>query len=89
MTSGGFVALVGDSTASKSRAGFEAVRAALLRYTLLAPQGRGALVGVMEKAVGLDRAVVRLDNLERFLGPDGLTRTRQEARARCAEQRER
>jgi tetratricopeptide (TPR) repeat protein len=73
---GGFVLLAGDSTAGKSRAAFEAIRTVLPNHTLIAPQDRTALAKVMDTIADLPHVVVWLDNLEQFLGQDGLTRTR-------------
>ena len=75
LASGGFVLLVGESTAGKSRAAYEAMQAALADHTLIAPRSRSVLPEAIDLAVRLPRCVLWLDNAERFLGPDGLTRT--------------
>jgi tetratricopeptide (TPR) repeat protein len=75
LAAGGFVLLVGESTAGKSRAAYEAMQAALTDHTLIAPRSRSVLPEAIELAVRLPRCVLWLDNAERFLGPDGLTRT--------------
>ncbi|MFF5010894.1 tetratricopeptide repeat protein [Streptomyces phaeochromogenes] len=75
LASGGFVLLVGESTAGKSRAAYEAMQAALSDHTLIAPRSRAVLPEAIELAVRLPRCVLWLDNAERFLGPDGLTQT--------------
>ncbi len=70
---GGFVLLVGDSTAGKTRAAYEAVRAVLPDHVLVAPTKRESLDTVLPAVLEQRRCVVWLDDLERFLGPDGLT----------------
>ena len=75
LASGGFILLVGDSTAGKSRAAYEAMRAALPDHTVIAPRGKAVLPDAVERASVLSRSVLWLDNAERFLGADGLTRT--------------
>jgi hypothetical protein len=72
----GFVLLVGDSTAGKSRAAYEAMATALPDHVLIAPEHRDALPAAIDIAVGLARCVLWLDNLEAFLGNGGLTRNR-------------
>lgn len=75
LRAGGFVLLIGESTAGKSRAAYEAMRAALADHTLIAPRNRSVLPDAIERALRLPRCVLWLDNAERFLGPDGLTLT--------------
>ncbi|WP_433609064.1 tetratricopeptide repeat protein [Dactylosporangium sp. CA-139114] len=70
---GGLVLLVGDSTAGKTRAAYEAVREQLARHVFVAPADRPALARIVPVVAELHRAVVWLDDLERFLGVDGLT----------------
>ena len=70
---GGFVLLVGDSTAGKSRAAFEAIRDTLADHALIWPQSRDAIAVAVAKAEQEPRCVVWLDELERYLGPGGLT----------------
>ncbi|MFF0087381.1 tetratricopeptide repeat protein [Streptomyces canus] len=72
---GGFIVLVGESTAGKSRAAYEAMRAVLPDHILIAPGGRSVLSDAVDRAAQLPRCVLWLDDLERFLGPDGLTRS--------------
>lgn len=71
---GAFVLIVGDSTAGKSRAAYEALTATLPQHTLVAPQARTALPYAIEQTAGTPRAVLWLDDLERFLGDGGLSR---------------
>ncbi|MFF0198745.1 sel1 repeat family protein (plasmid) [Streptomyces anulatus] len=70
---GGLVLVVGDSTAGKTRACFEALRAELPEYRVVAPAGGADLLTAVEV---IDRTAVRcvvwLDDLESCLGPDGL-----------------
>jgi tetratricopeptide (TPR) repeat protein len=73
VAAGGFVLLVGDSTAGKTRAGYEAIRVLLADHVLIAPAGRGSLVAAVLAAEAQRRCVVWLDDLERFLGSSGLT----------------
>jgi eukaryotic-like serine/threonine-protein kinase len=69
----GFVLLVGDSTAGKTRAAYEAARAVLPDHVLIVPAGREALAAVAPEVLEQRRCVVWLDDLERFLGSGGLT----------------
>jgi tetratricopeptide (TPR) repeat protein len=68
---GGFVLLVGDSTAGKSRAAFEAV-STLPEHVLICPRDRKALGVAVGWAADEPRCVLWLDDLERYLGADGL-----------------
>ena len=69
----GFVLLVGESTAGKTRAAFEATRLLLGSFRFVAPSSRAALPAVLEILKETDSYVVWLDDLERFLGVGGLT----------------
>ncbi|WP_328442783.1 hypothetical protein [Amycolatopsis sp. NBC_00438] len=71
--SGGFVLLTGESTAGKSRMAYEAIRALLPDHVLVAPANREALTDLVNVVLEQRRCVVWLDDLERFLGPSGLT----------------
>ena len=73
LAEGGFVLLVGDSTAGKSRAAFEAVTATLAGHVLICPSGRDAIVAAVDRAAQERRCVLWLDDLERYLGAGGLT----------------
>jgi WD40 repeat protein/TPR repeat protein len=70
---GGMILLIGDSTAGKSRAAFEAMRSELPEHKVFAPP-HGAdlrmLPDVLSHASG--DYVLWLDDLEGFLHPDGL-----------------
>jgi hypothetical protein len=72
LAAGGFVLLVGDSTAGKSRAAFEAV-STLPGHVLICPVNREALGVAVDRAAAERRCVLWLDDLERYLGADGLT----------------
>jgi tetratricopeptide (TPR) repeat protein len=73
LAAGGFVLLVGDSTAGKTRMAFEALRATLPDHSLIAPDGLDAIPDAVSQAVEERRCVLWLDDLERFLGPGGIT----------------
>ncbi|MET7584991.1 tetratricopeptide repeat protein, partial [Streptomyces microflavus] len=70
---GGLVLVVGDSTAGKTRACFEALRTELPEYRVAAPTAGPDLVTVVEV---IDRTATRcavwLDDLESYLGAGGL-----------------
>ncbi|MFJ5234097.1 hypothetical protein ACIQBJ_29850 [Kitasatospora sp. NPDC088391] len=71
---GGLVLLVGDSTAGKTRSALHAVRRCMPEHRLYAPP-RGAALSRLPGALrssGVGRVVLWLDDLERFLGADGL-----------------
>lgn len=72
LTPGRFLLLVGDSTAGKTRLAFEAVKEVLPDHVLLAPESVDAFDTAVE-AAGRGRCVLWLDDVERFLGPGGLT----------------
>ncbi|MEV1198488.1 tetratricopeptide repeat protein [Microbispora rosea] len=71
---GGFVVLIGDSTAGKSRTAFEAMRATLPDHLLIAPHDRTAMPAAVERMLRTRRAVLWLSDLEHYLGNGGLTR---------------
>jgi len=72
---GGFILIVGDSAAGKSRAAYEAVVAVRSEDELVVPDGRSGLPAALARVRQAGRYVVWLDDLERFLGPGGgLTR---------------
>ncbi|HEX6518772.1 MAG TPA: tetratricopeptide repeat protein [Streptosporangiaceae bacterium] len=72
LAAGGFVLLVGDSTAGKSRMAFEAV-STLPAHVLICPANREALAVAVDRAAAERRCVLWLDDLERYLGAGGLT----------------
>ncbi len=71
---GGFVLLVGDSTAGKTRTAFEAVTATVPDHVLVAPKDRAAVKSALERAMRAGNCVVWLNDVEHHLGPSGLTR---------------
>jgi tetratricopeptide (TPR) repeat protein len=73
VAAGGFVLLVGDSAAGKSRAAFEAIRANVPGHTLICPRDRSAIATAAAMTMNARWCVLWLDNLERFLGSGGLT----------------
>ncbi|MDT7847890.1 tetratricopeptide repeat protein [Streptomyces justiciae] len=70
---GGLIVVVGESAAGKSRAAFESVRTQAADHVLAAPSSREVLSDVVTSLSDTPRAVLWLDDLERFLGPGGLT----------------
>ncbi|WP_103956636.1 tetratricopeptide repeat protein [Nonomuraea solani] len=70
---GRFVLLVGESTAGKSRAAYEAIRQLLPDHRLIEPVSRQAGQIAVDTAIDTPKCVVWLDDLERFLGEGGLT----------------
>ncbi|MCK8676425.1 tetratricopeptide repeat protein [Streptomyces lichenis] len=71
---GGFVLLVGDSTAGKTRAAFEALLAFSPEANIWAPIDGRDLVSHMQDIVESGSSCfLWLDDLERYIGPDGLT----------------
>ncbi|HEX5494705.1 MAG TPA: tetratricopeptide repeat protein [Mycobacteriales bacterium] len=75
VAAGGLVLLVGESTAGKSRAAFEAVRVVCPDHRLVVPARPDAVADLRPVLAGARRAVVWLDDLERYLGPGGLDLT--------------
>ncbi|MGI8335082.1 tetratricopeptide repeat protein [Actinomadura scrupuli] len=69
----GFVLVVGDSTAGKSRAAYEAMRTMLPDHTLIAPKNREVLAAAIGRATATRRCVVWLNDLEIYL-EGGLSR---------------
>ncbi|MFE2126605.1 tetratricopeptide repeat protein [Streptomyces amritsarensis] len=69
----GFVLVVGESTAGKSRLAHETARALFPRHAFVRPLGRAALPQALRVAGKRRRAVLWLDDLEEFLGAGGLT----------------
>ena len=75
-TGSGFVLLVGDSTAGKTRAAFEAMRRNLGDHSLVQPDHRNNIDYAVQIALRQRAAVVFLDDLEWYLGEPGLTISR-------------
>lgn len=74
LTPGRFVLLVGDACSGKSRLAWEAVSARLPGHRLFAP-GPAGLEPALRDLAGAQRAVLWLDDLERFLGNETLSAT--------------
>jgi len=71
---GGLVLLVGDSTAGKSRSAYEVMLQVVPNHRLVVPDDRPGLnAALMQIVASPGDSVLWLDNLDRFLGPDGLT----------------
>lgn len=69
----GFVLVVGESTAGKSRAAYEAMRDQLSDHVLVRPLSGEALEESAPVIVEEARCVVWLDDLDRYLGAGGLS----------------
>ncbi|MFJ9736402.1 tetratricopeptide repeat protein [Streptomyces sp. NPDC101171] len=69
----GFVLIVGESTAGKTRLAYEVARSLFPRHAFVRPLSRAALAAAVEVARRRRRVVLWLDNLENFLGADGVT----------------
>ncbi|MGW2034694.1 tetratricopeptide repeat protein [Streptomyces sp. NPDC001811] len=74
ITSGGFVLIVGESTAGKTRLAYEALRTLRPSHTFVCPTP-SALPALLPAVQKEKRCVVWLDDLERYLGAQGLTVT--------------
>lgn len=73
LTATSFVLVVGDATAGKSRLAYEVVRERLPQHWLVDPNRPTELAEALAWARQAGDCVVWLDDLERYLGPDGLT----------------
>ena len=72
---GGFVLVVGDSAAGKTRSAYEAIHAELGDYQLLIPRRAGSLPMLARSGFQFPgEVVIWLNDLERYLGDDGLDR---------------
>lgn len=70
---GGFVLIVGESTAGKTRLAYEVARLCFPRHAFVCPLTRPALAHALKVARRRRRTVLWLDNLENYLGADGVT----------------
>jgi hypothetical protein len=71
---GGFVLLIGDSTAGKSRTAYEGLLRSLPDHRVLVPDGRTELrMSIIGLVSSSEKCIVWLDDIERYLGADGLT----------------
>ena len=75
VAAGGFVLVVGDSTAGKTRVAFEAVSATVPGHLLIRPENRTALAAAVARAGRARRCVLWLDDLQTYLGSGGLSVT--------------
>ncbi|ANP52948.1 hypothetical protein J2Z21_000514 [Streptomyces griseochromogenes] len=73
LAQGGFVLIVGESTAGKTRLAYEVARSLFPRHAFVRPLTRSALAAAIEVARRRRRAVLWLDDLENYLGADGVT----------------
>ncbi|GAA2326585.1 hypothetical protein [Dactylosporangium salmoneum] len=71
VTSGCFLLLVGSSSVGKTRSAFEAIRACVPDWRLVHPPDADAVRALAQSP--LRRTVVWLDELQRFLGNQGIT----------------
>jgi tetratricopeptide (TPR) repeat protein len=71
---GGFILVLGDSAAGKTRSAFEALKSTYPKHRLIIPE-RTALAAAVDEMCTLRDAVLWLDDLEKYLGPHGLTTT--------------
>ncbi|MEU4338304.1 tetratricopeptide repeat protein [Micromonospora lupini] len=71
---GGIVLIVGDSTAGKSRSAYETVLRVAPDHRLVAPYDRDQLRSSLVSLIsGSNPALLWLDDMERYVGPNGLT----------------
>jgi len=73
VAAGGFVLLVGESTAGKSRMAYEAMRAAVPDHEVFRARPSDDLAVLTDVVERTRRCVVWLDELDQFLGVGGLT----------------
>jgi TPR repeat protein len=66
------IVLIGESTAGKSRVAFEAIHRELPEHHLLVPRSAGSLRRLADAGCVLRKTVVLLDDLDRYLGPEGI-----------------
>ncbi|MGW1558523.1 tetratricopeptide repeat protein [Streptomyces sp. NPDC002144] len=68
------ILIVGDSTAGKTRAAFEALKECFSEHSVFAPFDGQDLVSSLPALIEhKETCVLWLDNLERYIGPQGLT----------------
>ena len=71
---GGMVLIIGDSTAGKSRAAYEAMQTSMPSHRIFAPDNAADVrKGVVALLSGADRFVIWLDDLDRYVSEEGLT----------------
>jgi len=72
---GGFVLVIGDSAAGKTRSAYEAIQAELPSYRLLFPRRAESLRALARAGYKFpDETVIWVNDLERYLGGEGLDR---------------
>jgi tetratricopeptide (TPR) repeat protein len=69
----GFVLVVGDAAAGKTRAAYEAMRTLLAGHVLIAPTKSGELTAALTAARAQRDCVLWLDSLQRHLGAEAIT----------------
>ena len=74
LATSGFVLLVGDATAGKTRTAYEAMRAVLPEHVFISPSDLKGVAAALAAAAGQRKCVLWLDNLPLFLDSGGLTR---------------
>ena len=70
---GGFALLVGPAAAGKTRSLYEAIQTTVPGWRLLTPATGAELVDYVQRNGELRRTVIWLDEVQRFLSPDGIT----------------
>jgi len=73
LSQSGFVLLVADASTGKTRTAFEAISKVLPRHVFVAPSSPSNVSAAVRRAAVGRRNVLFLDNLQRFLGPGGIT----------------
>ena len=68
-----FIILLGDSTAGKTRTAYQLMLQMLPEHILIAPVDRDSVLPAFDQARAHSRVVIWLNDLERYLGPGGLT----------------
>jgi tetratricopeptide (TPR) repeat protein len=68
-----FVLVVGPSKAGKSRTAYEAMRRHFPRRALLIPASKASLPALLALGLVVEDAVIWLDDLENYLGSDGMS----------------
>ncbi|WP_086820200.1 tetratricopeptide repeat protein [Allokutzneria sp. NRRL B-24872] len=69
----GFIVVVGPSASGKTRSVYEAVRARLSDWRMIIPPTAGDLDELLLSGIPLDRSVIWLDELARYLDPGTLS----------------
>ena len=72
-TSGGFLLLVGPAAAGKTRTAYELIHRTVGEWRMFMPTSASQLTEYIETTDDTDDLVVWLNEIQNFLGPDGLT----------------